>query len=116
MGKILLEGMEFFAHHGIYDEEQKIGNKYGVDVIITADFAQAAQTDALSHTVNYKTVYNIVAEVMLEKHRLLEHVGYKIIRKLKETLPAVVHVEVHVSKYNPPVGGICQKSKIIIDE
>jgi dihydroneopterin aldolase len=34
MGKITLEGLEFFAFHGYYDEEQKIGNKYGVDITI----------------------------------------------------------------------------------
>ena len=28
MGQIALEGMEFFAYHGHFDEEQKIGNKY----------------------------------------------------------------------------------------
>jgi len=27
MGKILLEGMEFFAYHGHYKEEQIIGTK-----------------------------------------------------------------------------------------
>ncbi|RZK29989.1 MAG: dihydroneopterin aldolase, partial [Hymenobacter sp.] len=32
MGQIALEGLEFFAFHGYYDEEQKIGNKYGVDI------------------------------------------------------------------------------------
>ena len=34
MGQIALEGMEFFAFHGYYDEEQKIGNKYGIDLYI----------------------------------------------------------------------------------
>jgi dihydroneopterin aldolase len=33
-GKITLEGMEFFAHHGYYQEEQKIGNKFAVDIMI----------------------------------------------------------------------------------
>ena len=27
-----LVGLEFFAYHGFYDEEQKMGNKYAVDI------------------------------------------------------------------------------------
>jgi dihydroneopterin aldolase len=34
MGKILLEGMEFFAYHGHYEEEQIIGTKFIVDIEI----------------------------------------------------------------------------------
>ena len=42
MGQIALEGMEFFAFHGYYDEEQKIGNKYGVDLYIETNLNAAA--------------------------------------------------------------------------
>ncbi|MDX5443432.1 MAG: dihydroneopterin aldolase, partial [Hymenobacteraceae bacterium] len=47
MGQIALEGMEFFAFHGFYDEEQKIGNKYGVDLYIKTDLHAAAESDDL---------------------------------------------------------------------
>jgi dihydroneopterin aldolase len=29
-----LEGMEFYAYHGVYEEERKIGGKYIVDVLV----------------------------------------------------------------------------------
>ena len=54
MGQIALEGMEFFAFHGFYDEEQKIGNKYGVDLYLTTDLKRAATSDDLHETVNYE--------------------------------------------------------------
>ena len=31
MGKVALEGIEFFSYHGYYEEEQKLGNKYEVN-------------------------------------------------------------------------------------
>lgn len=112
MGLISLEGMEFFAYHGYYDEEQKIGNKYAIDVTIETDLQKAAKTDQLKETINYEEIYRIVANIMLKKHRLLEHVGYEIINAVKATYQEIKGVKVVVTKFNPPIGGVCAKAKV----
>jgi dihydroneopterin aldolase len=114
MGIVSLEGVEFFAYHGYYDEEQKIGNKYSIDIAITADLSRAAQEDKLKLTINYEVVYKIIADVMQEKHRLLEHIAYKIIEVVKKQFPDIEAVTVSVSKFNPPIGGVCERSKVTI--
>ncbi len=114
MGQISLEGMEFFAYHGYYDEEQKIGNKYAIDLNIETDLSSAAESDKLSDTVNYEHLYQLVLEVMQKKHRLLEHVAHDVIEQIKTTYPNVKTVTVGVSKYNPPIGGICERAKVLI--
>ncbi|SOE22435.1 dihydroneopterin aldolase [Spirosomataceae bacterium TFI 002] len=112
MGLISLEGMEFFAYHGYYDEEQKIGNKYTIDLTIETDLSKAANTDKLSNTISYEELYEQVKQVMLQKHRLLEHVGQQIIERIQDTYPQIVNVKVAVSKHNPPIGGICERAKV----
>ena len=42
-----LEGMEFYAHHGVYDEEREKGGKYLVDVFVYTDATQAELNDGL---------------------------------------------------------------------
>lgn len=116
MGIISLEGLEFFAYHGYYDEEQKMGNKYSIDIAITADLSRAAQEDRLKLTVNYEEIYKIIADVMKEKHRLLEHIAYKIIEVAKVQFPHIEGVTVSVSKFNPPIGGVCERSRVTISE
>lgn len=116
MGLISLEGMEFFSYHGYYDEEQKIGNKYAIDVTIETDLQKAAQTDKLRETINYEEVYRLVATVMKERHRLLEHVAYEIINQVRAAFVEVKHVKVGVSKFNPPIGGVCAKAKVEISD
>jgi 7,8-dihydroneopterin aldolase/epimerase/oxygenase len=112
MGLISLEGMEFFAYHGYYDEEQKIGNKYSIDLTIETDLSKAANTDKLSNTISYEELYEQVKQVMLQKHRLLEHVGQRIIERIQKTYPQIVSVKVAVSKHNPPIGGICERARV----
>lgn len=116
MGQIALEGMEFFAFHGFYDEEQKIGNKYGVDLYIDTDLRRAAESDDLHQTVNYEVLYKLVLAEMKAPARLLEHLGHRIIDKVYDKFPFVALVKVQVYKYNPPLGGICKWAKVSLEE
>jgi 7,8-dihydroneopterin aldolase/epimerase/oxygenase len=114
MGLIALEGLEFFAYHGAYVEEQKIGNRYSVDLSISTDLSQAAETDRLKETVNYEDLYILVRDVMHQKHKLLEHIAHSIILKIREKYDYIDQIEVSVSKFNPPIGGVCERARVII--
>lgn len=114
MGTIALEGLEFFAYHGVYAEEQKIGNRYQIDIQISTDFSEAADTDNLKDTVNYGDLYEIIAGVMKIKAKLLEHIAQLIISSVRERYPNIDKVEVSVSKFNPPIGGVCTRAKVTL--
>ena len=114
MGVIALEGLEFFAYHGYYDEEQKTGNRYSIDIAVTANVETAAQQDQLPLTINYEALYQIIAEEMTKQSRLLEHIAERIIQRTYHLYPTVDAVEVSVSKFNPPIGGVCTKAKITL--
>ena len=57
MGTILLEGMEFFAYHGHFKEEQIIGTKFIVELEIEYDSSTAEKSDKLHDALNYQEVY-----------------------------------------------------------
>ncbi len=116
MGWIALEGLEFFAYHGFYEEERKIGNRYEVDIRVETDFDQASEDDLLEHTVDYGQLYRIVSEEMQQSTKLLERLAGRIAeRVLQETAP-VLKVEITLSKHNPPLGGLCKKSSITLSK
>ena len=114
MGTIALEGLEFFAYHGVHDEEQRIGNRYQVDIQVTVDFSAAAENDKLKYTVNYGDLYEIVSGVMKIKARLLEHIAQLIISNVRERYPNIEKIEVSISKFNPPIGGVCTRAKVTL--
>ena len=114
MGKIQLEGLEYFAHHGYHHEEQKVGNRYTVNISLVTDFGVAATHDDISGTVNYEEVYQIISGIMSENTKLLEHIGYKINKAILDKFAQVKTVEVKVSKHNPPLKGICEYSSITL--
>jgi dihydroneopterin aldolase len=105
MGKISLEGMEFFAYHGCFHEEQLIGTKFSVDLSVDADTSLAETGDHLHDAINYTGLYHIVKTEMEIRSHLLEHVASRIISSVVEAYPAIEAMEVKISKLNPPVGG-----------
>jgi dihydroneopterin aldolase len=114
MNIVSLEGMDFFAYHGFYEEERKIGNRYTVDVSVETDFSRAAAYDELDYTVNYEIVYSIVKEEMAVSSRLLEHVGERIINRLHNAFPVIASCQVEIIKHNPPLGGLCSRARITL--
>ena len=105
MSLISLEGMEFFAYHGCFSEEQIIGTRFVVDLNIVFDTQDAEQSDKLSHTLNYQEVYLMVKEQMAIKSKLLEHVGRRILDELTKKFDGVEFAEIKIAKMNPPLGG-----------
>ena len=102
---IRLSGMEFYAHHGCFEEERRVGTSFKVDLVLEYDASLAAQTDNVVYAVNYQTVYSDVKEVMKEPVNLLETLCHKILSILKKNYPQVVHAGVTVYKMNPALGG-----------
>jgi dihydroneopterin aldolase len=113
MGTVKLEGMEFFAYHGFYEEERRIGNKYSVSLTVKTKFKQAAEHDDLGGTVNYEVLYAITKEEMAVPSKLLEHVAQRIADRIYTAFPRIQKLSVHISKFNPPIGGVCKAATIV---
>lgn len=105
MGKIILEGMEFFAYHGHLKEEQIIGTMFNVDLELEFDTSIAEISDLLHDTVNYQEVYRTIKAVMERKSHLLENVARRILEAVSTSFPPVISVKVRIAKINPPLGG-----------
>lgn len=116
IGKVALEGLEFHAYHGIYPHERSSGNKFEVDVLVETEFSDSAFHDDLSGTINYEELYLLVKEEMAKPSKLLETVGHAIAKKTLETFREAKSVEVKISKFNPPIGGVCRKATVQVNE
>ena len=105
MQEIIIKGMEFYAYHGCFEEEQSIGTFFNIDACFELDFMTAAKTDDLSQTLNYAQVYQIIQEIVNIPVKTLEHLAYKILEQLFDDFSIVRKATVTVYKLNPPLGG-----------
>lgn len=114
-GKIALKGIKFDAFHGVYEEERLKGNAFEVDVTVSTDFSpDALFDDNLEGTLDYEEIYRCISEEMNTSAYLLEHVAYRIAKRLMKEFSQIEDVEVKVSKFNPPIGGPCEKTEVVL--
>jgi dihydroneopterin aldolase len=111
MTRIGLEGMEFYAFHGYYEAERKIGNKYLLDVFVTLN-NELKGSDHISDTVNYEDIYEICQEEMKIPRKLIETVSYSIISRLKAEKNNIAKVDLKLMKVGVQLGGKVEQSVI----
>ncbi len=113
LATVRLVNAVFYAHHGVMEEEHRIGGRFEVDVAMTLDVAEAAETDSLDRTVDYERVYQIARDVVTGANAfLLERLAWRVAAAVREAYPMLERVEVTVRKPNPPVGGPCDRAEV----
>ena len=105
MGRIAINGMRFYAHHGCFEQERVIGTHFLVDLQMDVDTRKAEVSDSIVDTVNYLEVYQVVKREMERPSHLLEHVARRVGKAVSAQFPDTKNVVVRVSKLNPPLGG-----------
>ncbi len=103
---VRLKNMVFHAHHGYYEEERRIGQRFEVDVELLLDVKKAAASDHIRDTIDMYKVYQTVERVVIKKQ-------FKLVETLAEIIAATLlqkfsihEVNVCVRKPNSPVPGI----------
>jgi len=105
-GRIHLKNMVFFGYHGARAEENTLGQRFLIDLVLTLDIAEAARTDDLNTTVDYAKVYTLCREIVeRDRVKLLETLANHIIDRVLESSPRVTKVEIVIRKPSVPVGG-----------
>jgi len=104
MGKIILEKLEFYACHGVYDMEKLAQQLFLVSLTVDIDMLEAAKTDQLDNTVDYQILVEICKEVMSEPKSLIEKIALEILQKLHLSFPKISFATVTVEKPEAQLG------------
>lgn len=112
MGIIEIEGMEFYAFHGHFKQEQIVGNKFLVNISIETNCTKAGITDNLNDALDYQKVYNLIKKEMDQKSFLLENICSRILDRLYLEFNNIEKASIKVSKINPPMGGQIKKVSV----
>lgn len=116
MGKVKLENIKAYAHHGCLPQETDIGSDYLVNVCVSTDLSKASTTDQLKDTVDYVHINKIVKQEMAIPSKLLEHVAKRIVDRIFSELQTVERAKVSVSKINPPINGDVERVTVSLNK
>ena len=104
--RIFINGIRFHGHHGVREEERKLGQPFVVDVALELDLTEAGRQDSLAASVDYERVHALVLEIGTRKQfRLLEALAERLAMAILEQFP-VQQVTIRATKPSPPIPGV----------
>ncbi|MFD2923477.1 dihydroneopterin aldolase [Halobacillus naozhouensis] len=106
MDKIYLNGMEFWGYHGLFPEENKLGQRFYVDLELELDLKPAAQKDDMDQSINYGEIYEVTKTVVEgEAAKLVETIAEQLAQQLLQSFSLLEACRVKVTKPDPPIPG-----------
>lgn len=105
MDKIKIEELEVFAKHGVFPEENVLGQKFLVSAVLYTDTRKAGQTDDLTASIHYGEISQFIDRFMKEHtFCLLERAAERLAEELLLHTPLLKRIELEIKKPWAPVG------------
>lgn len=104
MDQIIIENLEIFGYHGVFEEEAFLGQKFIVNARLYLDTRPAGQTDDLTQSLDYGEVCQFIKKLVeTERYMLIEKIAEEIASGLLLTYDLLQKVEITVKKPWAPV-------------
>lgn len=105
MDEIHIKQLEVFAHHGVFPEENRLGQKFVVSADLRADLRKAGLTDNLQLSMDYGAVCTEI-QSFLTQHtfQLLETAAEQLSAHLLKKLPLLESIRMEIEKPWAPIG------------
>ena len=93
LDEIRIRGLRIFAHHGVFPEETRLGQKFLLDLTMYLDTRSAGVSDDLDRSVNYGEVSAFMTAYMQEKpYNLIEAAAENLAEELLLRYPLLAGV------------------------
>lgn len=103
--KIKIENLEVFANHGVFPEENRLGQKFLVSAVLYTDTRKAGLSDDLTASIHYGEVSQFIHTYMKEHtYQLIERAAESLAEELLLHTEHLERVRIEVKKPWAPVG------------
>lgn len=106
MDKIMLNGMRFYGYHGLFPEENKLGQEFIVDAELFLDLHKPGSSDDMNDSIDYGRVFEMVQErVEGQAKNLIEALAEEVAQDLFTAFSLLKACKIRITKPNPPIAG-----------
>ncbi|MCI7321913.1 MAG: 2-amino-4-hydroxy-6-hydroxymethyldihydropteridine diphosphokinase [Lachnospiraceae bacterium] len=103
--KIRIKNLEVFGNHGVFPEENKLGQKFLVSAVLYTDTREAGLTDDLTKSIHYGEVSHFITKYMRENtYQLIESVAEQLARALLLEYERLEWIDIEIQKPWAPIG------------
>ena len=112
---IFVNGLIIHAYHGVMPHEARVGQPFGLDLVLDIDLAAASRSDKLKDTVSYDLVVKTASEAFsARRYRLVEAAAGAVADAVLDQYPQVRGIRVTVRKPHAPIAATFDDVGVII--
>lgn len=112
---IRMRNCAFFARHGVFEEEERLGQRFYVDAELEVESDEGLKMDSMNETVDYGAAFAEIERIITGRRRfLIEALAFDVARALCEKFPRIVLATITVRKPNAPVPGVLDHVEVTV--
>ncbi len=114
--QIDINGLRLFAYHGVFPEENKLGQEFKLDLLLEVTRSIPTNGDNLKGVLSYWDVIETVKALFIgTTFKLLETAAQSILDELV-CYPQIQYAQIQLKKLTPPIPVIVNYVGVILDK
>ena len=103
--KIHIKNLEVFGKHGVFPEENKLGQKFLINAVLYTSTREAGKTDDLTKSIHYVEVSHVMTKYMMEHtFQLIESAAEQMAKALLLQFEHLEWIDLEIQKPWAPIG------------
>lgn len=104
LDEIRIRGLDVFARHGVFPEENRLGQHFTVNAVLRLSTRDAGRSDELTESVHYGEVCQCITDTLTgHTWKLLESAAEHTARQVLLTFPLIQELELELCKPSAPI-------------
>ena len=101
---LFIDNLEVFANHGLFEEENKLGQKFIFDIECELNYKNAMFSDEMTDSISYADIAEVVVETaMTNTFNLLERLAGEILKNIFTEFSQIKNIKLKINKPGAPI-------------
>lgn len=101
---LFIDNLEVFANHGLFEEENKLGQKFIFDIECELNYKKAMFSDEMTDSISYADITEVVVKTATTNtFNLLERLAGEILKNIFTEFSQIENIKLKINKPGAPI-------------
>lgn len=101
---LFIDNLEVFANHGLFEEENKLGQKFIFDIECELNYKKAMFSDEMTDSISYADIAEVVVKTATTNtFNLLERLAGEILKNIFIEFSQIENINLKINKPGAPI-------------
>ena len=101
---LFIDNLEVFANHGLFEEENKLGQKFIFDIECELNYKKAMFSDEMTDSISYADIAEVVVKTATSNtFNLLERLAGEILKNIFTEFSQIENIKLKINKPGAPI-------------